>query len=152
MRVTSAIPIYGRSADNLRDHRHVTSLLHRIRTTGRGVICKPVLSFDERGHQKNHMIYFEMGSQGDGTKPESFFPTVESFIGETGTFLAPDALKNKGKGCPAGCTVDGKEAMGAMAFPEITLAAGAHVDYILLGGMTDIFYLNHFGQMKRCFK
>lgn len=80
------------------------------------------------------MIYFEMGSQGDGTKPESFFPTVESFIGETGTFLAPDALKNKGKGCPAGCTVDGKEAMGAMAFPEITLAAGAHVDYILLGG------------------
>ena len=95
VRVTSAIPIYGRSADNLRDHRHVTSLLHRIRTTGRGVICKPVLSFDERGHQKNHMIYFEMGSQGDGTKPESFFPTVESFIGETGTFLAPDALKNK---------------------------------------------------------
>ena len=137
VRVTSAIPIYGRSADNLRDHRHVTSLLHRIRTTGRGVICKPVLSFDERGHQKNHMIYFEMGSQGDGTKPESFFPTVESFIGETGTFLAPDALKNKGKGCPAGCTVDGKEAMGAMAFPEITLAAGAHVDYILLGGMTE---------------
>lgn len=63
VRVTSAIPIYGRSADNLRDHRHVTSLLHRIRTTGRGVICKPVLSFDERGHQKNHMIYFEMGSQ-----------------------------------------------------------------------------------------
>ena len=52
VRVTSAIPIYGRSADNLRDHRHVTSLLHRIRTTGRGVICKPVLSFDERGHQK----------------------------------------------------------------------------------------------------
>ena len=137
VRVTSAIPIYGRSADNLRDHRHVTSLLHRIRTTGRGVICKPVLSFDERGHQKNHMIYFEMGSQGDGTKPESFFPTVESFIGETGTFLAPDALKNKEKGCPAGCTVDGKEAMGAMAFPEITLAAGAHVDYILLGGMTE---------------
>lgn len=39
VRVTSAIPIYGRSADNLRDHRHVTSLLHRIRTTGRGVIC-----------------------------------------------------------------------------------------------------------------
>ena len=26
----AAIPIYGRSADNIRDHRHVTSLLHRI--------------------------------------------------------------------------------------------------------------------------
>lgn len=28
----AAIPIYGRSADNIRDHRHVTSLLHRIET------------------------------------------------------------------------------------------------------------------------
>ena len=28
----AAIPIFGRSADNLRDHRHVTSLLHRIKT------------------------------------------------------------------------------------------------------------------------
>lgn len=25
-----AVPIYGRSADNIRDHRHVTSLLHRM--------------------------------------------------------------------------------------------------------------------------
>ena len=26
----AAIPVYGRSADNIRDHRHVTSLLHRV--------------------------------------------------------------------------------------------------------------------------
>ena len=137
IRVTSAIPMYGRSADNLRDHRHVTSLLHRICTTDDGVLCRPVLSFDERGHQKNDMVYFEIGSQGDGTKPEAFFPTVESFIGETGTFLAPDALKNGKKGYPAGYTVDGKEAMGALVFPELVLAPGAHADYILLGGMTE---------------
>ena len=35
----AAIPIYGRSADNLRDHRHVTSLLHRIYTLEEGVAC-----------------------------------------------------------------------------------------------------------------
>ena len=29
---TAAIPVYGRSADNVRDHRHVTSLLKGIRT------------------------------------------------------------------------------------------------------------------------
>ena len=40
-----AIPIYGRSADNIRDHRHVTSLLHRIKTTDYGVEVTPVLSF-----------------------------------------------------------------------------------------------------------
>lgn len=54
----AAVPIYGRSADNIRDHRHVTSLLHRIRTTDNGVYVRPTLSFDERGHQKNNLTYF----------------------------------------------------------------------------------------------
>ena len=67
--VTPAIPLYGRSADNLRDHRHVTSLLHRIKTSENGVICKPVLSFDERGHQKNNMIYYVAGSTENGENP-----------------------------------------------------------------------------------
>ena len=53
-----AIPVYGRSADNIRDHRHVTSLLHRIDTKECGVEVTPVLSFDERGHQKNDTTYF----------------------------------------------------------------------------------------------
>ena len=43
-----AIPVYGRSADNLRDHRHVTSLLHRAYVTEDGICVQPVLSFDER--------------------------------------------------------------------------------------------------------
>ena len=54
----AAIPVYGRSADNIRDHRHVTSLLHRIETKTYGVEVCPVLSFDERGHQKNQTAYF----------------------------------------------------------------------------------------------
>ena len=36
----AAVPVYGRSADNIRDHRNVTSMLHRIRTTGHGVLVK----------------------------------------------------------------------------------------------------------------
>jgi len=55
---TAVIPIYGRSADDLRDHRHVTSLLHRTKTDEYGVEVKPTLSFDERGHQLNHVTYF----------------------------------------------------------------------------------------------
>ena len=50
---TVAIPIFGRSADNLRDHRHVTSLLHRTTCTPHGVLVRPTLSFDERGHHPN---------------------------------------------------------------------------------------------------
>lgn len=78
---TAAIPIYGRSADNLRDHRHVTSLLHRIETTEYGVLVKPTLSFDERGHRKNEVTYFVCGVEGEGTRPAGYYPTEEAFIG-----------------------------------------------------------------------
>ena len=69
---TAAIPLYGRSADNIRDHRHVTSLLHRIETTDIGVLVTPTLSFDERGHQVNHMTYYCVGWSGNGEKPVDF--------------------------------------------------------------------------------
>lgn len=93
----AVIPVYGRSADNLRDHRHVTSLLHRIRITEYGVEVKPVLSFDERGHQKNNTAYFVYGSEGEGTEPESFYPDVEMFIGEGGSFLIPEVVREEKK-------------------------------------------------------
>ncbi len=50
----AAIPVYARSADNIRDHRHVTSLLNRAYVNEMGVVVKPTLSFDERGHQTLH--------------------------------------------------------------------------------------------------
>ena len=71
------IPVYGRSADNIRDHRHVTSLLHRIDTKECGVEVTPVLSFDERGHQKNDTTYFVYGFTAEGNAPKEFYPTVE---------------------------------------------------------------------------
>ena len=67
----AVMPVYGRSADNIRDHRHVTSLLHRICTTDYGVEVTPAMSFDERGHQKNHTTYFVYGSTGEGEAPGS---------------------------------------------------------------------------------
>lgn len=158
----AAIPVYGRSADNIRDHRNVTSMLHRIRTTEHGVLVKPTMSFDEKGHRENHRIYYVLGAwelqsgaksgtcremagvhgsrensgiakkkcmselyaaekddskndtefaekvgmsglhtagygEGDGNPetagcPEAFYPTVESFIGEGGTFLHPRSV------------------------------------------------------------
>lgn len=98
----AAIPIYGRSADNLRDHRHVTSLLHRIETTDYGVEVTPVLSFDERGHQRNNTTYFVCGSTADGAAPKALFPTVEMFIGTGGSFLAPEAVRTDKQGVGAG--------------------------------------------------
>ena len=77
-----AIPVYGRSADNIRDHRNVTSMLHRIETTEHGINVCPTMSFDERGHQPNHKIYYVNGCSGKGENPISYYPTVEDFIGD----------------------------------------------------------------------
>lgn len=132
------IPIYGRSADNLRDHRHVTSLLHRICTTEYGVEVTPVLSFDERGHQKNHVSYFAYGSDQEGGRPEEFYPTVNSFIGEGGSFLLPEAVRTQKKGEKAGAFIQGKEAAGGMKFSRKRLKPGESAAYIFLAGTVEV--------------
>ncbi|WP_443595570.1 GH36-type glycosyl hydrolase domain-containing protein [Agathobacter sp.] len=132
-----AIPIYGRSADNIRDHRHVTSLLQRINTTEHGVEVTPVLSFDERGHQRNTIRYFVYGSTGEGIKPCEFYPTEEKFIGEGGTYLIPEAVRNDKAGVKAGEKLQGKEAVGGIRFENRTIRPGETVSYIMLAGMAD---------------
>ncbi len=135
---TAAIPIYGRSADNLRDHRHVTSLLHRIRTTPHGVLVRPTLSFDERGHTPNRLTYGVLGVAGDGTPPVAFCPVLEDFTGEGGTLDWPDwIVRPADEGVQAGATFDGYEAMGALRFTPVTLAPGQRASYILLLAILD---------------
>ncbi len=133
----AAIPIYGRSADNIRDHRNVTSMLHRIRTTDYGVLVKPTMSFDEKGHRENRRIYYVLGADGNGDRPEAFYPTVDSFIGEGGTFLRPRAVYENAPGAPAGTSAAGREAVGGLRFPAVTLAAGETAAYIILLGISE---------------
>lgn len=133
---TAAIPIYGRSADNIRDHRHVTSLLHRIRTEDAGVTVTPTLSFDERGHQENRVCYYVCGVTGDGEVPKAFFPTVEEFIGEGGSYTRPRAVWEDHPGVPAGTEIEGKEAVGGLKFAKTVLASGKSCSFTILLGAT----------------
>jgi len=131
---TAAIPIYGRSADALRDHRHVTSLLHRTRTVRHGVTVQPTLTFDERGHRPNRMTYAVLGADGNGAPPVSFFPAVEDFIGEGGNLEWPAAVvAGEGiEGTPEGSGTDGYETIGALRFADVTLAPGESRAYVLI--------------------
>lgn len=133
----AAIPIYGRSADNIRDHRNVTSMLHRIQTTKNGVLVKPTMSFDEKGHRENHRIYYVLGATGNGGAPASFYPTVDAFIGEGGSFLRPRAVCEAPKGVGPGAAVNGREAMGGIVFRPVTLKAGESTQYIVLLGVSE---------------
>lgn len=129
---TAAFPIYGRSADNVRDHRNVTSLLHRGQTSQFGVEVQPTLSFDERGHKTNKVAYSVMGADGNGQSPVGFFPVVEDFIGEGGSYDWPEAVVGSGATMQnAGSAFDGFESIGALRFIEKVLEPGQSVDYIV---------------------
>lgn len=133
----AAVPIYGRSADNIRDHRNVTSMLHRIKTKEYGVFVKPTMSFDEKGHRRNHKIYFIQGVMENGQPPEAFYPTVEDFLGEGGTFTHPRAVYENYPGIPGGMTAEGKEAMGGLRFKSVTLESGQSAEYVIFAGITE---------------
>lgn len=135
---TAAVPIYGRSADNIRDHRHVTSLLHKINTNDYGVLVSPTLSFDERGHKPNSVIYSVQGAEGNGEVPIGFFPVVEDFIGEGGSFEWPEVIvKNSGNYCISGENIEGFEAIGAVRFKTVTLAPNEAKTYVLVMGISE---------------
>lgn len=89
-KAVSAIELYGRSAENQRDHRHVTSLLNVSEFTKNTLVMTPTLHFDETGHHKNDLSYgvsFQMvGHENIGASP-----SLDRFIGE-GSFMYPRGL------------------------------------------------------------
>ncbi|SCW61783.1 Glycosyltransferase family 36 [Lachnospiraceae bacterium C10] len=140
LEMMAAVPIYGRSADNIRDHRNVTSMLHRIQVLEDGVCVYPTMSFDERGHRINHTRYFVCGSTGDGATPVAFYPSVDSYLGEGGSFTKPGAVYRediKKDFCVPGDRINGREAVGAFRFEPQVLAAGETACYIVWMGITE---------------
>ncbi|MCR4556908.1 MAG: cellobiose phosphorylase [Saccharofermentans sp.] len=135
---TAATPIYGRSADNIRDHRNVTSMLNRMSVTEYGITNDPTLTFDERGHRKNKVIYGFFAAEADGTKPVSFCPVAEDFIGEGGAFDNPVFPVTGTPAFKPGYRADGFEAMGAAMFVKKTLAPGKSAGYIFALAVNDM--------------
>lgn len=133
---TGCVPLFCRALANKHDHEHVTSLLNRIEQVPQGVVVTPSMSFDEEGHNVNEHVYFVLGLDGKGALPEGSFPTTESFYGEGGNLSAPQAILKHSK--PASLKAEelaGKEAVGALRFAPVELAAGEKADYIFLIGV-----------------
>ena len=132
---TAAIPMYAKGADNIRDHRHVTSLLHRITLHKFGVVTKPTLAFDESGHRLNKAIYFVLGWDDKFSPPQYLYPTEEMFCGDEGDLEAPASVLNN---IPSkGEDIEGEEPMGALRFREHALAPGRSRSYIIVMGIVE---------------
>ncbi len=134
---TAAIPLYARSADTLRDHRHVTSLFHRIRCTRAGVVVEPTMHFDERGHLPNRLCYSVLGWDEQGNPPLGFFPVVDEFIGEGGNLEWPQSIVRNQKPVDfESSNRSGKEAMGGLRFSPVELEQGERQSWVLVLGVT----------------
>ncbi len=133
---TAAIPIFARSANNLHDHRHVTSLLSRIQKNKFGIIVTPTLLFDESGHKKNLTSYFVLGADDKSSCPQYIYPTQEEFIGEASDFEAPEMII-KNLLPDATLNPQGKEPMGALRFRIKTLKPKEQCAYIILMGIVN---------------
>jgi cellobiose phosphorylase len=113
IKVTTATPIYARSADNLRDHRHVTSLLNQIKVVENAILVDPTLSFDERGHTINHTTYSLLSTSPD-LKVAGYIPVLDDYM-NGGSLHFPRGLNQL---VQAGTTSNGYEAIGAIAYQE----------------------------------
>lgn len=134
----AAIPVYGRSADNIRDHRHVTSLLNRITVTEYGIDLKPTLTFDERGHQKGTVIYRVWGCEENSVPPVGVIPLVRDFVG-SGSYDWPQAVLEQELShlSKVGDTAQGSESIGALFFRKTTLLPGEMIQYQILLAIDD---------------
>ncbi|MBF0484570.1 MAG: cellobiose phosphorylase [Candidatus Omnitrophica bacterium] len=135
---TSSLAIFGRALANKHDHEHVTALLNRIEQIENGVIVSPAMYFNEEGHKPNSDAYFVLGFAENGVAPEGSFPTVESFVGDSGVWEKPQAVY---KNIPAikltTTQMQGKEAAGALRFTPVTLEPRRSKTYYILTGIAD---------------
>ena len=130
--VTTAIQLYGRSADNLRDHRHVTSLLNRIQVCQNGIVLYPTLSFDERGHQANHTVYstFAFSPQAD---VKNYIPVLDDFM-NGGSIMYPKGLDHHTE---VGAIINGYEALGGIGFKEVIVKPNETIQFFISIGIHD---------------
>ncbi len=130
-----AIPIYARSADNQRDHRQVTTLLNRLVEIPGGIAVKPVMTFDERGHRLNELLYSVQAFAENGqTAP--FYRRLQDFVGPGGSLEAPQAVYGKFDP-PSDVFEDGREAIAAFGFSGIEIQPGQSFSISVMSGITE---------------
>jgi cellobiose phosphorylase len=134
----SATPIFGRHADNFRDHRQVTTMFQKVFIERHGVRVKPTIVHDEHGHSVNRMNYAVLGFEQNGDAPLGIWPVMYDFIGEGGSLDNPEAVfTNSEPPVYHEKDIQGREAIGAMRYRERTLMPREKAEYIIIHGITE---------------
>ncbi len=133
---TSAVALFGRSLANKHDHEHVTALLNQAQQVPEGVLMQSTMAFNEEGHRPSHGVYYVYGCQDKAAGPLGSFPTVDSFYGDGGSMLRPQAVyENQKPPRLRPAALLGKEVVGALRFKETTLSPGQSQSYVVAIGI-----------------
>lgn len=136
--VTYSIPLFGRHADNFRDHRQVTTMFQRVFKESHGVRIKANIVHDEHGHSPNHTSYMALGTDADGKGPEHIWLKMNDFIGEGGSLDNPEAVfKHLNAPIYHYGEADGTEAIGAFRFAKTTIQGHSKTSFIIIQGISD---------------
>ena len=131
------LPLYGRHADNIRDHRQVTSMFQKCYRDSSGVRIKPTIVHDESGHRVNDTTYFARFFDERGENPDRIWTRMQDFIGEGGSLANPGALiRNESEPRLNAHDRHGVESIAAAAFPQKTLSPREQAIYVAVVGMT----------------
>ncbi len=155
MNVTYSIPVFGRHADNFRDHRQVTTMFQRSYIEKYGVRIKPNIVHDENGHTPNKINYSVLGVDQNGESPCNIWVKMVDFTGEGGTLDNPEAIFKK-LDAPKykNQETDGTEAIGALQFSKIKVAPNEKRSFIIFQGISDNDkdshkWINKFGSIEK---
>ena len=101
-----------------------------------GVLMQATMAFNEEGHKTSHAVYYVYGCQEKSGGIAGSFPTVDSFYGDGGSMLRPQAVFENHKPSVLGAQgLNGKEVVGALRFKETTLKPGQSQSYIMAVGI-----------------
>ena len=136
--VTYSIPLFGRHADNFRDHRQVTTMFQRNFIEDYGVRIKPNIVHDEHGHAPNNKNYIVAGTDEKGNRPEQIWVSMADFIGEGGNLENPESVfKHLNAPKYSNGEADGREAIGAFRFSKVKIKPNEKFSYIIIQGISD---------------
>ncbi|MDZ7743167.1 MAG: cellobiose phosphorylase [Bacteroidota bacterium] len=133
-----SLPLFGRSADNLRDHRQVTTMFQQAKILDAGIGIKPSIKHNEAGHQINTTEYSVFAFDQEGNPAKDQWVLMKDFVGEGGSILNPEALA---RDIPAPDynknDINGQEAVAAFRWDERSLSPGESVTFALLHCITE---------------
>lgn len=122
VQTTIGFPLYSRSADNIRDHRHVTSLLNRAKVVKDGIINEPSMKFDERGHRHNGAIYGVFTASSLHDYVDNYYPLTQGFIGEGQDAFYPLSPRLKSDSeYHIGDEIDGYDITAGLGYKSVTI-------------------------------